>query len=474
MSTVANDKIQTFLGASLLLAAPVLAQPCGNPWTLHTGPGPSARSRHATSYDSGRGKVVLFGGNFTRETWEWTAAGPGGGGSWLMRANSGPPPFHDAGLAYDSVRQRTVLYGGTQTWEWDGTVWAQIQTPSSPPVMSYVLMAYDTSRQRIVLVSTVGQIGTTYEYDGVTWVATATTTPVVVASHEFSMAYDAARSTMVMSGLVYNPGAFGRSTWERQTSGWTLNNIDILPGQTSGLAMTYDPGRSRVVYVDGRAYSMKSALWSYEAAQSTWHVYATDGPPLLLHRRPVFDHAGNQLLLFGGQDPSTGTVSDQTWLCRNDSRAGPVLTNVGIRQLRLSLGGMPGTLAVAAAGKATYQWRLNQIEISDGTTFQGSATPTLTINPEDYAATGDYDCLVTDSCGTSTRPFTFVGIGCYADCTGTSALSAEDFICFLTAFNHGCVNPNNCYPNCDGSDVQPILTANDFVCYLRAYIRGCN
>jgi hypothetical protein len=55
--------------------------------------------------------------------------------------------------------------------------------------------------------------------------------------------------------------------------------------------------------------------------------------------------------------------------------------------------------------------------------------------------------------------------GCYANCDGTGGLTANDFICFLTAYNNG-----QSYADCDGVGG---LTANDFICFVSGYNNGC-
>jgi len=59
----------------------------------------------------------------------------------------------------------------------------------------------------------------------------------------------------------------------------------------------------------------------------------------------------------------------------------------------------------------------------------------------------------------------------YANCdgsTGSPALSASDFVCFLSKFRAA-----DSYANCDGSTGSPALTAADFVCFLSAFRAGC-
>ena len=57
------------------------------------------------------------------------------------------------------------------------------------------------------------------------------------------------------------------------------------------------------------------------------------------------------------------------------------------------------------------------------------------------ADTGDYDAIVTDSCGSTYRASTHVILSCYPNCDGSSSppiLNAEDFQCFLNSFAGGC------------------------------------
>ncbi len=64
-----------------------------------------------------------------------------------------------------------------------------------------------------------------------------------------------------------------------------------------------------------------------------------------------------------------------------------------------------------------------------------------------------------------------IAVPCYANCdgsTGTPALTAADFTCFLAKFRAG-----DAYANCDGSTGTPLLTASDFTCFLAKFRAGC-
>ncbi|MDD4868814.1 MAG: hypothetical protein PHQ28_17415, partial [Mycobacterium sp.] len=57
-------------GADVTCAQAACPPPCTG-WELRATDGPSARGGHAMAYDSARGVVVLYGGDFLGETWEW-------------------------------------------------------------------------------------------------------------------------------------------------------------------------------------------------------------------------------------------------------------------------------------------------------------------------------------------------------------------------------------------------------------------
>ncbi|MBX3378075.1 MAG: hypothetical protein KF678_13850 [Phycisphaeraceae bacterium] len=65
----------------------------------------------------------------------------------------------------------------------------------------------------------------------------------------------------------------------------------------------------------------------------------------------------------------------------------------------------------------------------------------------------------------------FIALTCYANCdgsTGTPALTANDFQCFLNKY--AAADPA---ANCDRSTGSPLLTANDFQCFLNTFAAGC-
>ena len=158
----------------------------GTAWSEIPGDAPPARQGHTMVYDERRGRVVVFGGGGTGkpgtrppmldDTWEFD------GSVWTRCETKGTKPSARAssGATYDSRRGRVIIFGGADsagfvgdTWAWDGATWTRLATTGPEPrVMGY--MAYDKSRDRVVLFGgrkgyPDGDLNDTWEFDGTRW-----------------------------------------------------------------------------------------------------------------------------------------------------------------------------------------------------------------------------------------------------------------------------------------------------------------
>jgi len=301
----------------LILSSPCLAQT----WTqVNTKTAPSARWQQAMSYDFITGRTVLFGGRpksnaKLNDTWEYngtdwtqvkTTTSPPGrylsemvyirgklhsllfGGlgaatlndTWIydsikktwtqMNPKNSPPVRYNPGLAYDSDRNVVVLFGGSgnksDTWEWDGTNWNQIQ-PTTSPSGRYTAMAYDSARKKVVLYGGSNRGFDTWEYDGKTW------TQVITKNKPTSyccvaMAYDSVRQRIVIFG-GFTPNS--NETWEYDGKDWTQIKPPTSPAARRDFDnMVYDQRRNRMVLFGGYANSPTlhaADTWEYAATQ---------------------------------------------------------------------------------------------------------------------------------------------------------------------------------------------------------------
>lgn len=206
----------------------------GNSWLqLAPSMSPPARLNHTMAYDSHRGVVVLFGGIASSEpslddTWEWNGA------NWTqMPPASNPSGLRRRGhaMAYDPIRQRTVLFGGhpiglsssNETWEWDGITWLQRFPSSVPAPRSSHAMCWDDDRQRIVLFG--GAINNqwasaandTWDWDGTNWAErTPALGPNPVPRVEYAMTYDRANRQVVLFGGATGGLSLFWDTWTHE------------------------------------------------------------------------------------------------------------------------------------------------------------------------------------------------------------------------------------------------------------------
>jgi hypothetical protein len=241
----------------------------GSAWTLRSAAGPGVRADAAMAWDAGRGRAVLFGGRtFTAlaDTWEYD------GTTW---AQSTPPQSPVArwgsALVHDAARARSVLFGGFQdqpmgplndTWEWDGAAWVLRAPALNPPVRGLHAMAYDSDRGRTVLFGGSGLAGLladTWEWDGTSWILlTPPSSPAARYAH--SMTYDPVRRrTILLGGL--GPFQLPGECWEWDGETWTFRALPAGPQPQFSAPLAFDPARVRAIL-----YTSLFETWEYRIA----------------------------------------------------------------------------------------------------------------------------------------------------------------------------------------------------------------
>ena len=242
--------------------------------------GPSPRWSHSLTYDSQRGRTVLFGGtgSGSAQTWEWDGA------SWTLAAQSGPSPRYAAAMAYDSRRGKTVLFGGSSgvgvdladTWEWDGSSWTQASVPGPSP-RSYHAMAFDAQRGRVVLFGggPFTPLGDTWEWDGGTWTQVSSSGPAARCRH--AMAYDSLRGRTVLLGGI-NDGT-PTETWEWDGASWTLAAQGGVTDRTAH-SFSYDTQRGVCVAFGGEFGGASNDTWEWDGI--AWVERAIVAPAVAL------------------------------------------------------------------------------------------------------------------------------------------------------------------------------------------------
>ena len=203
----------------------------GGSWTQMADTGPATRYGVTLAYDSRRQRTVLFGGEIAgtknqpeallSDTWIWD------GVQWTQEQDSGPSERSFYGMAYDSGRDRIVLFGGLEwsttdyvllsdTWEYDAVKWTRVADIGPSP--RHAVNLCFTGNATLLFgggVETLNGITAiykdTWQWDGKHWTQRQDMGPA--ARYCAGGAGDTARSRLVLFGGASNSATFG-DTWE--------------------------------------------------------------------------------------------------------------------------------------------------------------------------------------------------------------------------------------------------------------------
>jgi uncharacterized cupredoxin-like copper-binding protein/N-acetylneuraminic acid mutarotase len=312
---------------------------------------PAARSYHAMAYDSESDRVVLFGGlvvtdppqaEVRDDTWAYDVNTD----TWTnMDPVSRPSPRFYHVMAYDSESDRVVLFGGftatgtfsDETWTYDLNTnsWTNVTPAVGPSGRANQGMAYDAESDRVVLFggSTGFPGGTAGDVSDETWTYDLNTnswtnvTPAVGPSARIGhvMAYDTESDQIVLFGGSTGvpqdfPENLSDDTWtfDLNTNTWTNMTPATGPSARSHLSyqgMAYDAESDRIVLFSGfHVTGVVFDTWTYDTDTNTWtDVTQATSPSAFVGHAMVYDTESDRVILFGGSNPITGNLIDETW-----------------------------------------------------------------------------------------------------------------------------------------------------------------
>ncbi|WP_091790402.1 kelch repeat-containing protein [Paraburkholderia steynii] len=185
----------------------------GQNWTQLDDTGPSARHLFGIASDTTGNRIILFGGanpsngnqQLLGDTWEWD------GTVWSQQDETGPSPRMGQSMTYDSVRGRVVLFGGVgetaylgDTWERNGNNWVRV-SHFGPVTRAFAGLGFDGSEcilfgGEIETLTSPASVflGDTWSWDGRLWTQRQDIGPQARCSH--AMTFDGSRKKMVLFG----------------------------------------------------------------------------------------------------------------------------------------------------------------------------------------------------------------------------------------------------------------------------------
>jgi hypothetical protein len=369
--------------------------PASSTFTERTAAGnkPSQRYGHAMTFDSGRGRVLIFGGfdistgGFLNDLWEWEPTS----GTWSDRSNrsatiwpigrlyasmvdvaggrleivAGAAPYYPyatGGTGGSIIGPTPIGYGingSREVWELDPllvvfvdrTLPLDIPTPRSNHVMAYypvtgkvyLFGGYDNMKGQA--------FGDLWEWNGTSW-AQVTSTKGPSARSDAGLAYDPVRKSLILfGGTTYYGSDTSGETWEwTSTSGWAQLKPSASPDPMFGHGMVTDTVRGKILLFGGFSYQtwsgadaggvppkrdpMRNEVWEWDGAKLTWTnrtpTVPAQAPQARQYPALAFDEARQKLFLFDGQRYNWNTGSSTSSFWEWDtSTAGWALRDPG-------------------------------------------------------------------------------------------------------------------------------------------------
>ena len=295
----------------------------GTNWTqLSPATSPSARNGASMAYDPINHRLILFGGfsgsSPKNDTWKWD------GTTWVQLldgSTNSPPARGFATMAFGPTVNQMILFGGfgtvtrmNDTWSWDGatTTWTELNDGSSgsPPARSKAVMGYDPVNNRNILFggqSNSGELGDTWSWDGTTWSVPLSITTSPAARDSASFALDASNHLILFGGIH---GQIYADTWSWTGADWAV--LINPPSARFNASMAFDSSTDQLILFGGRISSTvfnDTFNWNGNA----WIALSpATSPSPRASASMDFDSETNQLILFGGLD-SLGNQLNDTW-----------------------------------------------------------------------------------------------------------------------------------------------------------------
>ncbi len=309
------------------VAAAATSNTPGGQWQkIEVDPHPPARSGHAMAYDADRERVVLFGGGPIdwagegeplSDTWQWD------GEQWQqVDTPTAPPARHGHVMVYEAHLSRVVLFGGqgadgrllNDLWTFDGQRWQRVHAPGAPSPRVEAAAAYDQLREQTVIFGgRDAQDRTptdTMLWDGRTW---SQRSPVTRPGSRWghAMAWDPDATRTLLYGGTDGGFPAMRDTWQWDGSVWDRLAEDREtdepiphPPRARGVAMAYHAGLAQFILAGGRLVDPEARgfvrTWHFDGER--WQRLSDDpGPSARSNAAMAYDSTRHRLILFGGR-----------------------------------------------------------------------------------------------------------------------------------------------------------------------------
>ncbi len=246
------------------------------------------------------------------------STGVSNNGRWIKAATPTVAPCKrcDHVMIYDRKRETVLLYGGvssagllTDTWEWDGVAWREIQTTKRPEPSLSVAIATHEASGRILLCND----GGTWEWCDGEWRYLSSCPGYC---EDFAMAYDPQSEKIILFGGSTGTGderTYMDDTWQWDRARWQVLATYTKPAPRDRHAMFSAPWDEKLILCGGlNAEGWGGSLVGH-ALDDMWAFTGTRWekepslrlPTVLMQFATASDTDRGHLVLFGGKGRGT-------------------------------------------------------------------------------------------------------------------------------------------------------------------------
>ncbi|HKR62848.1 MAG TPA: kelch repeat-containing protein [Thermoanaerobaculia bacterium] len=344
---------------------------------------PPARNSHSMVYDTKRQRIVMFGGRQETSTFQGDATILND--TWIFQNDNwaqlapatSPTPRHNSSMAYDIVNDRIVLFGGTvidtegapkpvyDTWEFDGTTWAQVGANGQPQVAKPVL-AYDAERKQVLLMGLDASATTLpavmYRYDATakTWTKVTPEKMPPCVNEGYMVFQRSNKKVAWLGGICGSDTNQLDEVWEWDGTNWTKVTITNATIRAYSQAVAYDTERDEIVMFGGSdlgTTNVRSSDVTY--ARGAWRFPGTLTRPVPRSLSGFqTDPVSGNIWLYGGLFENSSGFLDDFWGYRNQQWF-PITTTDGPSTCSTPLTAFDvdrSRLVVTCLGSSVTEW----------------------------------------------------------------------------------------------------------------------
>jgi hypothetical protein len=476
VTTHLNSTLRTTLTVAAIACAAGTAgaQPCDGGRLIHRGPRsaselwPRRVENPNAVFDTVNGRLMLVctaeNGRST-ELWEWDNF------NWSLvvpQDGASPPAARGAAAVYHEDTGRILMFGGTlndgtdsnRTWLWNGGFWDEPYFQDVPPQpLHNAGMAYLRTAGRAVIFGGLrdgAEIDETWTWGVGGWQLVTGSNGPRGQNARNTMAYSPSMSAVIFC----DPGRTNRSperdgVWSFKQQGWMHLSPTAVPGAGGDSPTAYEPLEGAIIRLITASDGL-TQRWVCNQ-NGAWRLDRSLVPSLpagLIDMTATTDVRRGKVLILGRRAAGADL---ELWEQTTSTRAAEISTP------ELTFGSDSNAYVFAAgSGELEYQWLRDGLPLTDGDTFEGVRTPSLSLATQRLrCGRFELSCRVCGTCGCATSASTEFAIHAPADFNFDGGVDGADVEAFITAWTDaGPGSDFNCDGGTDGADIEAF-----FVCW---------